>query len=179
MKISNKVKLVLKQTYTSVNSGTREHFVSDIVKNNNLQLGAEIGVRTGKTSFNILNNNPQTTIYAIDKDINQFYNKSIEEKYRDRLRVFEIDSRKSPDFVQDSSLDFFFIDASHTYKNVRLDILAWIPKLKEDGWMIGHDINYPSVEAAVMNVIGNYEVGPDNVWFYKKDLNYTGIKKIT
>ena len=56
--------------------------------------------------------------------------------------------------------------------------MAWIPKLKNGGWMIGHDINYPSVEAAVREVIGKYEVGPDNVWFYKNDEEYKGLQKL-
>ena len=177
MKISNETKLILKQTYTSKNSGIRQHFISDIVKENNLTLGAEIGVRFGQTLFHVLEKNPDLTMYAVDKKTSQFIEKA--KYFKNRIFVHEVDSRKSPDFVEDNSLDFFFIDASHTYKNVRLDILAWIPKLKENGWMIGHDINYPSVESAVMNVIGDYEVGPDNVWFYKKDLHYTGLKKIS
>jgi predicted O-methyltransferase YrrM len=177
MKIDNSIKLKHKITYTSETSGTRERFVSDIVKHNSLLLGAEIGVRTGRTSFYILDNNPSITIYAIDVDVSQFYNPEVKEKYGDRLRVFEVDSRISPAFVEDNSLDFFFIDASHTYKNVKKDIEAWLPKLKTTGWMIGHDIDYPSVEKAVLDTIGFYEVGPDNVWFCKKDKTYTGLIK--
>ena len=178
MKIDNSIKLNHKITYTSKSSGSREHFVSDIVKNNNLLLGAEIGVRTGRTSFHILDNNPSTSIYAIDVDISQFYNPSVKAKYGDRLKVFEVDSRESPTFVEDGSLDFFFIDASHTYKNVKKDLEVWIPKLKPNGWMIGHDIDYPSVEKAVIDVIGFYEVGPDNVWVSRKDRTYNGLIKV-
>lgn len=177
MKVSNKTKLVHKVGYTSENSGTREHFISDIVKNNNLKLGAEIGVRTGRTTFHVLDENPLVEMYAIDKDITQFFNDDVKEKYGHRLKTYETDSRVSPDFVADASLDFFFIDASHTYKNVRKDLLAWIPKLSHDGWMMGHDINYPSVHEAVMNVIGFYEVGPDNVWLARRDKTYPGLKE--
>ena len=176
MKISNAVKLNLKQTYTSKNSGIRQHFISDIVKNNNLTLGAEIGVRFGQTMFYILDENPQLKMFAIDKDINQFIGKSL--LFKDRMFIHQVDSRISPNFVEDKSLDFFFIDASHTYKNVMQDIITWIPKLKNNGWMMGHDINYPSVEKAVTDTIRKYEVGPDNVWFYKKDEEYTGIIKL-
>ena len=41
MKISNDTKLNHKVRFTSQTSGTREHFVSDIVKNNNLKLGPD------------------------------------------------------------------------------------------------------------------------------------------
>lgn len=177
MKVSNDIKIKHDVKFTSVTSGTREHFVSDIVKNNNLKLGAEIGVRTGRTTFHILDNNPQCEMYAIDKDINQFFNNNVKEKYGYRLKTYETDSRVSPEFVEDYSLDFFFIDASHTYKNVKKDLQAWLPKLKPTGWMMGHDIDYPSVEAAVKDVIGHYEVGPDNVWIAKQDKVYTGIQE--
>jgi len=177
MKISNETKLNHKITFTSISGGTREHFISDIVKNNNLKLGAEIGVRTGRTTFHILDNNPMCEMYAVDKDITQFFNESVKTKYGHRLKTYETDSRVSPDFVADNSLDFFFIDASHTYKNVKKDLIAWIPKLKPDGWMLGHDIDYPSVEAAVMDVIGFYEVGPDNVWLSKKNKHYPGLQE--
>jgi len=177
MKISNETKIKHKVKYTSATSGTREHFLSDIVKNNNLKLGAEVGVRTGRTTFHILDNNPMCEMYAIDKDIAQFFNDTVKEKYGHRLKVYEVDSRVEPEFVADQSLDFFFIDASHTYKNVVKDINAWIPKLKDDGWMMGHDIDYPSVEAAVMQTIGFYEVGPDNVWIAKKDKIYPGLQE--
>lgn len=177
MKVSNETKLIHKIKYTSQSSGTREHFISDIVKNNNLKLGAEIGVRTGRTLFYVLDNNPLCEMYAIDKDITQFFNDSVKQKYGHRLKTYETDSRVSADFVADGSLDFFFIDASHTYKNVKKDLIAWIPKLREDGWMLGHDIDYPSVDAAVKDVIGFYEVGPDNVWLSRKSKTYPGLQE--
>lgn len=176
MKISNANKLSLKQTYTSASSGIRQHFISDIAKNNNLRYGAEIGVRFGQTLFHLLSENPELFMYAVDKDISQFSDKA--NKFMNQISIHQVDSRDAPDFIRDRSLDFFFIDASHTYKNVKKDLNAWIPKLKEGGWMIGHDIDYPSVEQAVKEVIGRYEVGPDNVWFYKKDENYSGIIKL-
>jgi predicted O-methyltransferase YrrM len=178
MKVDNSVKIVHRQGYTSSTSGTREHFVCDIVKNNDLRLGAEIGVRTGRTSFHLLDKNLNLTMYCIDIDIKQFHNESVQQKYGDRIKVFEVDSRASPDFVEDGTLDFYFIDASHTYKNVVKDIVAWTPKLKPGGWMIGHDINYPSVDRAIKDTIGFYEVGPDNVWFARNDKNYTGLIKL-
>lgn len=176
MKISNASKLVLKQTYTSNTSGIRQHFISDIIKHNDLKYGAEIGVRFGQTLFHVLTENSDLFMYAVDKDITQFNEQAT--RYKKQLSIHQVDSRDTPDFIEDASLDFFFIDASHTYKNVKKDLIAWIPKLKNTGWMIGHDINYPSVEQAVIEVVGSYEVGPDNVWFYKKDKNYTGITKL-
>lgn len=178
MKVDNSIKLIHIQNYSSTTSGTREHFICDIVKNNKLTVGAEIGVRTGRTSFHLLNKNPELTMYCVDHDIKQFYNEAVQQKYGDRIKVFEVDSRITPDFVEDGTLDFYFIDASHTYKDVVRDIKAWTPKLKSNGWMIGHDINYPSVDLAIKDTIGFYQVGPDNVWIARNDKIYNGLIKL-
>ena len=36
---------------------------------------------------------------------------------------------------EDESLDFIFIDAGHTYEDVKNDIRNWYPKLKENGFI--------------------------------------------
>jgi len=57
----------------------------------------------------------------------------------------------------DKSIDFVYVDASHEYEHVRSDILAWIPKMKEDGYMGGHDyeIMHLSVCKAVDEIFKN------------------------
>lgn len=50
---------------------------------------------------------------------------------------------------EDGSVEFVFIDASHEYDDVRADIQAWWPKLREGGYFGGHDINWPGVHRAV------------------------------
>ena len=37
--------------------------------------------------------------------------------------------------------DLVFIDAAHDYANCLADIHAWLPKVKADGWMAGHDFD--------------------------------------
>lgn len=65
----------------------------------------------------------------------------------------------------DAALDFVWIDGDHTTDAVLADVAAWLPALKPGGWLLGHDINWPTVKAAVDEVVPGYMVGPDSVWF--------------
>jgi hypothetical protein len=44
--------------------------------------------------------------------------------------------------VPDHTLDFVFIDGSHTFDNVMLDILLWTPKVRKGGILSGHDYGF-------------------------------------
>jgi len=63
------------------------------------------------------------------------------------VKKFSIDAAGD---YKDGSLDFFFIDASHDYKNLTNDINAWYPKVKSGGIIAGHDYAWSnSVKKAV------------------------------
>lgn len=174
----NKILPNIYQTYNSQSqSNRRELFVNDLVQHHRWTVGAEIGVRTGRTLFCLLQN-PNLSMYAVDRDVGQFYNPKIEQQYGARLMVLDGVSWEVADSVPNQSLDFFFIDAGHSYKSVIRDLDAWMPKLKPTGWFIGHDINFIGVNQAVVEKFGTYEVGPDNVWFIAPDKNYSFLKKI-
>jgi hypothetical protein len=51
------------------------------------------------------------------------------------------------------SVDFIFIDGDHTTEAVTADLHAWLPKLRADGVIAGHDIDMPTVAAAVGAVL--------------------------
>jgi predicted TIM-barrel fold metal-dependent hydrolase len=60
-----------------------------------------------------------------------------------------------------NSLDFVFIDATHTLEAVSQDIAAWWPKLKADGLIAGHDYAYfPGVKGAVDGFVGRHGLWP-------------------
>jgi predicted O-methyltransferase YrrM len=117
-------------------------------------------------------------MWAVDRDIAQFHNAQVQNQYGARLQVLAGTSWDMAAQVSNQSLDFFFIDAGHGYKSVRRDLEAWIPKLKSTGWFIGHDINFPAVNRAVVDQFGHYEVGPDNVWFLSPNNDYSMLKKL-
>lgn len=68
----------------------------------------------------------------------------------------------------DNSLDFVFIDAAHDYEQVYHDIKAWLPKVKCDGFIGGHDYR---PECGVVKAVNEHFKNPQIVnysWIVKK-----------
>jgi hypothetical protein len=105
-------------------------------------------------------------MYAVDKDIKQFYNDTIKNKYNSRLIVLEGISWDQASLIPDT-VDFVFIDASHSTKSVIKDINAYKPLLKNNKGLTGHDIDFPAVQAALAELKIEVDVGPDNTWITK------------
>jgi len=140
----------------------RRHFLNHLIKENDFTTMAEVGVRDGRTTFHLLDQNPNLTIYAIDNNISQFYNNQVEKKYEERLIPIEGNSSLMADKIP--MVDLIFIDADHSYQGCSRDIRAYKNKIKEGGLLTGHDIDYPGVNKAVKELIGTFDVGPNNVW---------------
>ena len=143
----------------------RRHFLNYLIQKNQFNTMAEVGVRDGRTTFHLLDQNPNLKIYAIDNDIRQFYTTDIKNKYNDRLIPIQGDSS----FVADKipMVDLIFIDADHSYQGCSKDIVAYKNKINKDGLLTGHDIDYPGVNRAVKELICTFDVGPNNVWIAK------------
>lgn len=116
---------------------------------------AEVGVYYGRTT-RVLGSNPYLKIYAIDPFTGSEEHQAELKGYKYRsdyekntvnipnltiIEGYSVDASKNFD---DNSLDAVFIDAAHDYENVKNDILAWGPKLKIGGKIIGHDYPDPN-----------------------------------
>jgi len=55
------------------------------------------------------------------------------------IRMVEADSVHAARVFDDGTLDIVYLDAGHTYDEVRADIQAWWPKVKPGEWLMGHD----------------------------------------
>jgi predicted O-methyltransferase YrrM len=72
---------------------------------------------------------------------------------------------------QNESLDFVFLDADHRYSAIRADILSWLPKVKPNGILAGHDYseNCPGVVKAINELFGYKNIKLwKTTWIYKK-----------
>jgi predicted O-methyltransferase YrrM len=145
-------------------SGKRKHFLQHLIETNNFETMIEVGVDTGKSTFYLLDNIPNLKIFAIDTDIKKFYNQAVKDKYKDRLIPIQGFSYIVADTLPNNIADLIFIDADHSYEAVKKDIIKFSPKLKENGILTGHDIDYPGVNKAVNEMIKDFDVGPNYVW---------------
>lgn len=70
---------------------------------------------------------------------------------------------------KDQSLDFVFIDAGHTYNDVKKDIDAWLPKIKIGGIIAGHDFcnEYSGIIQAVTDTFDYWEIWRGKRWGLK------------
>jgi hypothetical protein len=119
--------------------------------------GAEIGVFRGEYSEVLLKSWCGQKLYLIDAwkhvdgavDISNYSDENHELNYLETLtrvapygskveilRGFSKDVSRN---FQDEYFDFVYLDAGHTYRNVTTDIRSWYPKIKVNGYLMGHD----------------------------------------
>ena len=122
-----------------------------------VEVGCYLGKATAHLSTELINTGAPFKLVCVDgwdnpdfKDIIdlpvplQDFKDNIEPSLRNLHRNQSIEARRNlshleAKFFADSSIDFCFIDACHDYENVRRDIDAWLPKMKPNGIIAGHD----------------------------------------
>lgn len=57
----------------------------------------------------------------------------------DMVAIYDCSSLEAATRIDDDSIDICFIDADHRYEHVKKDIMAYLPKVKENGFLCGHD----------------------------------------
>jgi hypothetical protein len=132
-------------------------------------IGVEIGVHDGSHAIELYENLNIKQLYLVDiwenfnqEGQNSNYNFSYEitkNKFKDKKNVIIIkgDSVEIAKTFKSNSLDFVYIDANHQYEYVKKDIEAWYPKIKDNGYIAGHDYGgyWKGVKKAVDEFIIN------------------------
>ena len=125
------------------NMGWRDSYAKEIIGKHPHKVGAELGVLRGDNSVALLKHLPKLEkLYCVDVWGNmESMAKYIEniKPYKKRVKTLWMKTVEAHMFVEDRSLDFIFIDASHLYRNVIADIVCWVPKVKIGGVISGHD----------------------------------------
>lgn len=147
---------------------------------------AEIGVYQGRGTsiWNVIliNKNIDYNYYAIDhfsgssehnNNIN-YYEITLKnlKSLENKIKIIKNDSILESKNYPNNFFDIIYIDASHEYELVKLDILNWLPKVKHGGIICGDDYiaGWPGVVKAVNEIFGNKIniVGGQQWWMIKK-----------
>jgi hypothetical protein len=170
-------------TYPNLYSG----FVRFLPENSTI---VEVGCWKGKSvsylAVEVINSGKKISIHAVDTwkgSVNEVYHQSNSDVMNDTLyqlflsniepvkqvitpiRMASVDAAKT---YSDESLDVVFIDAGHSYEEVKEDILAWFPKVKRGGYIAGHDYSWcDGVKQAVDEIIKDISVS-EGCWYHKK-----------
>ena len=121
-------------------------------------VGVEVGVYRGQHAREMLTDLDIKKLYLVDPW--QKYDEYKEKKLGNQLEEAYYDSKKllkefddgrvvwlkgfSVDIVKqikDNSLDFCYIDANHSYEFFKKDLEVWLPKIKQGGYIGGHDFD--------------------------------------
>jgi hypothetical protein len=160
----------------------------------------EIGSFTGESAELFIRSGKVKKIICIDPWSDEVYapleasGDTIFKKYSDRMDLVKREMGGLPEIIairefsakaslalKDSSYDFVYIDGDHSYKGVVDDIKNYLPKLKPDGILAGHDYYpndeysyekkmqaFPEVPAGVNDMVGKPDrIFPDTSWAIK------------
>ena len=189
----------------------RWHVINDHIKHIKNPIGAEIGVHRGECSGHLLELHPGLKLYMIDMwspdtyngkgddaatgPYREIYEKQWEnnrrlayesvKKHECRFTFIQEESLKATEYIQDGFLDFCFIDASHSYEDVKADILAWLPKIKKGGYLFLHDYELFEGVTRAVNEIFSCDVSAWDLPFdiskiskFKTDSDYMAVIKL-
>lgn len=84
------------------------------------------------------------------------------------INTMQLPGQIAANNFDDESLDLVLIDGDHSTEAVCRDIDVWLPKVKKSGILCGDDIEWQTVEDAVIEKFGsNFSKGQSVWWVYK------------
>jgi hypothetical protein len=162
---------------------SRGNYLIELGRKYGWRRGAELGVWYGETLFRLLDGLPDLFLIGVDdwrdnprnvhhkdQNANRLSVYAKQKTYPDRSEILEMTTLQAARLVPDNSLDFVFIDADHRYESVKSDIIDWLPKVKQGGFVTGHDYDMPDVKKAVDELLGEVECPEysDETWTWRK-----------
>ncbi|MEM1354505.1 MAG: glycosyltransferase [Planctomycetota bacterium] len=137
------------------------HVLHPLLRQAGLRRGAEVGVAFGGHSEAMLTALPELELIGVDAyrhrpdyddpmNLPQPRFDALCELTRQRLAVFgerfrliRDESSDAAACINDSSLDFVYLDADHSETGLLRDLAAWFPKVRDGGLIAGHDLDHP------------------------------------
>lgn len=170
--------------------------IGGLFEKDQVLVGLEIGCDSGTTTEYLLETYPNLTLYVIDPftdyvDWNGFYLGRRENlyqhvlqkfaKYGDRFKLYRTISDAIFEEFDDEMFDFIFVDGLHTYEQVLADCKNYYTKVKNGGYMTGHDYSVikevgKAVDEFAASINKDVIHTINDVWYWKKD-NIANEKK--
>jgi predicted O-methyltransferase YrrM len=171
--------------------------VSSFEKGKFVEIGSWLGKSSAFMAVEIKNSNKNIDFYCVDtwrgsseheldeRIINDsLFNSFLEntKPVKEYIKPIRKSSEEASKDFEDNSLDFIFIDAGHSYEDVKNDLEKWYPKLKENGIIAGHDFSqaWPGVIMAVNEWANNnniiFSLTEQSCWIAKKQTQDFNIK---
>jgi predicted O-methyltransferase YrrM len=127
--------------------------------------GAEIGTMVGSYARVLCENNPNLHLYCIDPWVacghlsQRRQNRRMAEAVKNlepyNVTIVRKFSMQALNDFEDGSLDFVYIDGAHDFDNVCMDLIFWVPKVKNGGVIALHDY-MAGHGAGVMKAVDGY-----------------------
>jgi len=155
---------------------TREEMLKIIPKKT---IGAELGVFEGDVSNHIIDTVNPSILYLVDifsgemcsgdKNGNNMKNIDLNNSYKellikykntDNVKIVKDTTKNFLNSLEDNFLDFVYIDADHTYEGVYSDLTLSRYKVKNNGYILGHDYTprFQGCVEAVNTFIRKYDL---------------------
>ncbi len=167
--------------------------IEKFVRKNGWTKGVELGVWRGETFKHVVKTCKDLNMIGVDLyaaqpestgpekwtpgenghawDHDRYYQDMLNfcSKYPERASIIKDYTTEAAKMFEDEHFDFVFIDADHSYEGVMRDVEAWTPKIRKGGYIIGHDIHFPTVMKAVNELYGNdYNREDDFIWWVER-----------
>ena len=151
--------------------------------------GAEIGVRIGSYSEVLCQTIPEIKLLCVDNWLayGRLTQEAADKNYEraiERLAPYDVTFMRATSIeaapeIPDESLDFVYIDASHDFDSVMVDIILWAKKVRKGGAVSGHDY-FEFYRAGVVSAVRAYTQAHGIVNWYltkEKEASWMWIKK--
>lgn len=161
-----------------------KHYCND----NNINI-LEIGVFKGEFLNYIVDNCSYSNVEGVDlfegmfgscdhngnnmitANLNEEF-KLLSEKYKDNENVNVYKSHSTPylESQKDDKYHIIYIDADHSYQTVKQDLLSSFPKIKDGGYLMGHDYDLNKEKCKLNHNFGTKKAVEEFCLEYKQEI---------